>query len=58
MRRAREELADIFIYLIRLSDVLGVDIVDAAWAKMATNEKKYPIGISRGTATKYNRRLP
>jgi len=49
----RDELADIFYYLIRLADVLEVDLPDALRAKLVKNEKKYPIQRSRGSARKY-----
>ena len=37
------ELADIFIYLIRISDQLGVNLISAAEEKMAINEKRFPV---------------
>jgi dCTP diphosphatase len=49
----RDELADILYYLIRLSDVLDVDLPTALQSKLAKNEKKYPIQGSRGNARKY-----
>ncbi len=42
-----EELADIFLYLLRLSDRLGVDIIDSALKKIQVNEGKYPITSSK-----------
>lgn len=45
-----EEIADIFIYLVRLSDRLNVDMLDAAWRKIDKNEKKYPADLVRGSA--------
>jgi NTP pyrophosphatase (non-canonical NTP hydrolase) len=36
------EIADIFLYLLRLADVLGVDILTAAAAKIDKNEDRYP----------------
>jgi len=36
------ELADIFIYLIRISDQLDVNLLAAAREKMAINEKRFP----------------
>lgn len=56
MARIKEEIADIFIYLARLSDKLGVDIEKAVLDKIAVNEKKYPVELSKDNATKYNRR--
>jgi NTP pyrophosphatase (non-canonical NTP hydrolase) len=51
--RVRLELADVFIYLLRLSDRLGVDLLAAADAKIALNERKYPAERVRGDARKY-----
>lgn len=50
---AREEIADVLLYLIRISDQLGIDPVAAAEEKMIANEKKYPVDKARGTAKKY-----
>ena len=49
----RHEIADIFYYLLRLCDELGVDIEKALWEKFALNEKKYPVHLCRGSAKKY-----
>jgi len=51
--RVRLELADVFIYLLRLSDRLGVDLLAAANDKIALNEQKYPAARVRGDARKY-----
>ena len=48
-----EEIADIQIYLIRLADKLGVDILRSAELKLKKNELKYPAGKARGNAKKY-----
>jgi NTP pyrophosphatase (non-canonical NTP hydrolase) len=37
-----DEMADILLYLLRLADILEVDISDAARNKLLKNEKKYP----------------
>ena len=47
------ELADVAIYLLRLADVLGVDIVAAVEAKLQVNEGRYPVAQARGNAMKY-----
>jgi hypothetical protein len=47
-------MADVLLYLVRLADVLGIDLVDAANSKIALNESKYPVEKSRGTAKKYS----
>jgi len=56
MQRVREELADVLIYVLRLADTLGVDLESALHDKIALNERKYPIEVSRGNAIKYSRR--
>jgi len=53
LAKVRLELADIFIYLLRLADKLDVDLLDAAGDKLALNEKKYPAARVRGDARKY-----
>jgi len=57
MALVREEVADVFIYLARLADKLGIDIEEEVFKKMEINEKRYPADLSRGNATKYNRRV-
>jgi NTP pyrophosphatase (non-canonical NTP hydrolase) len=37
-----EEIADVLLYLVRMADVLGIDPVAAARAKMRKNALKYP----------------
>ena len=44
------ELADILIYLIRLSERLDIDLVDAAYRKLAINQARYPKEQVRGDA--------
>ena len=50
-----DEIADVQWYLLRIADQLGVDIPTVAKAKMEKNRIKYPVEISKGNATKYNR---
>ena len=38
------EMADTLIYLIRLSDVLDIDLLDAAQRKLAINRTRFPAG--------------
>lgn len=49
----RDELADVLIYLLRLSDVLGVDIEAAVKEKLRKNADRYPSESVYGKATKY-----
>jgi NTP pyrophosphatase (non-canonical NTP hydrolase) len=37
------EIADVLLYLVRLADVLDIDLVEAALDKMAINARKYPV---------------
>ena len=46
-------MADVFIYLIRLSQVLNVDLIKVAEEKMQQNAIKYPVEKARGRAVKY-----
>lgn len=48
-----EEIADVFLYLLRLSDKLDIGLLDAARAKLRVNEAKYPVEKSKGRSTKY-----
>ncbi|MGA7750854.1 MAG: nucleotide pyrophosphohydrolase [Gallionella sp.] len=49
-----EELADILLYLVRLTDKLGVDLLEAALHKLEKNAVKYPAEQVRGSAKKYS----
>ena len=51
-----EEIADVFLYLIRIADKLGVDLYEVAQAKIKVNAEKYPVHLAKGSAEKYNRR--
>ncbi|WP_314195879.1 hypothetical protein [uncultured Arthrobacter sp.] len=43
-------MADVFGYLLRLADVLDVDLEVALRAKINLNAKKYPVELARGNA--------
>jgi dCTP diphosphatase len=49
----RLELADIFVYLIRLADKLDVDLIAAAEEKIELNARKYPAEKAKGSMKKY-----
>ena len=38
----RDEIADVMMYLVRLSSVLGIDLDAAVADKLAANARKYP----------------
>lgn len=54
-KRAEEEIADVFLYLLNLSDKLNIDMISAAHSKMILNGKKYPTNECYGSREKYNR---
>ena len=53
MAEVREEIGDVMIYLTELADKLGIDLVEAAKAKMTINGQKYPAELDKGKASKY-----
>jgi NTP pyrophosphatase (non-canonical NTP hydrolase) len=48
------ELADVLVYLVRLADVLDIDLPAAVAEKMQLNREKYPADKVRGDARKYD----
>lgn len=52
--RVGEEIADVLLYLLQLSDKLQIDVMDAAWRKLRLNAEKYPVDRARGSIRKYN----
>ena len=38
-----DEIADVMLYLVRLADVLDIDILEAVSSKAEKNELKYPL---------------
>ena len=51
--RITEEIGDATIYLLNLSDKLGIDPLKAAEDKLRINEKKYPAEKVKGKHSKY-----
>jgi dCTP diphosphatase len=49
-RRAGEEISDVLIYLLRLADVLGIDMAEAAPAKLASSRARFAADVVRGEA--------
>lgn len=52
--RIRDEVADVVIYALLLSDALGVNLAEAVMAKLEKNARKYPVERARGKAAKYS----
>lgn len=49
------ELADVLLYLVRLADVLDIDLGEAAQRKLALNAGRYPADKARGRSDKYDK---
>ena len=49
----KQEIGDVLLYLIRLSDKLGINPVEAANEKIKLNEEKYPAECVKGSSKKY-----
>ena len=50
-----KEIADIFNYILRIADVLDMDLEHVALQKISENEVKYPVKKFKGIAKKYNK---
>lgn len=48
------EMADVLLYLVRLADVLDIDLAESARRKLELNAQRYPVERSRGRADKYD----
>jgi len=55
--QVREEVGDVMIYLTRLADKLGINLLEAAETKLDLNRAKYPADKVRGSAKKYTEHL-
>ncbi len=53
LKDVEEELADVFIYLIRLCQRLEIDLITAGNKKVSKNIEKYPAELVRGDSRKY-----
>jgi NTP pyrophosphatase (non-canonical NTP hydrolase) len=49
------EAADVLLYLLRLCDKLGIDLVAAGEKKLKLNAERYPVERARGKALKHDR---
>lgn len=47
-----EELVDILQYVVRIADLLDVDLNEALWEKFERNSDRYPADDVRGSAEK------
>lgn len=53
LNRIKDEISDVMIYIVLLSDRLGIDPLAAAFEKMEKNREKYPVDKAKGSAKKY-----
>lgn len=51
------ELADTFVYLLRIAEVLNIDLIEAANQKIELNALKYPVDKAKGSNAKYTEYL-
>jgi len=52
-RALSAEMADVPIYLLRFSDVVGIELDVALRDKIKENKSRYPIERARGSSAKY-----
>lgn len=48
------EMADVFIYLMRLAERLDINLIEKVYEKIEINEKRYPADKVKGSSKKYN----
>lgn len=51
--QTEHEMADIFLYLLRMADRTNIDLIAAAEKKILLNEQRYPADKARGSKKKY-----
>lgn len=51
--KVEEEIADIFIYLMRIAIKSEIDIEEVVLNKIKKNSEKYPVDKSKGSSKKY-----
>ena len=54
-RNVEDEVADVFNYILRIADVLKIDLEEVSKRKIENNAQKYPVGKSKGKSTKYTK---
>lgn len=52
--KVEDEIADIFVYLLRIIAKADIDLEKVVLNKLKKNAEKYPIDLSKGNAKKYN----
>ncbi|WP_022867973.1 nucleotide pyrophosphohydrolase [Schaalia vaccimaxillae] len=54
MAGLREEIADVLIYTLMLTDDLGLDPAQIIREKLEINARKYPVDRAKGSSAKYS----
>ena len=54
LARVEDEVADIFVYLMRILSKTEIDLEKVVLNKLKKNVEKYPIDKSKGNSKKYN----
>jgi dCTP diphosphatase len=53
LAKVKDEIGDVFNYLVRICSKLNIDLISAANDKIKKNEVKYPVEKAKGNARKY-----
>ena len=51
----KEELADVYSYVLMMADAVGLDLEEITLEKLEKNKAKYPVEKFKGISTKYNK---
>jgi NTP pyrophosphatase (non-canonical NTP hydrolase) len=54
LSKVEDEVADIFLYLLRIVTKTNIDLEKVVLNKLSKNAEKYPVELSRGNAKKYD----
>lgn len=54
MQKVEDEVADIFVYLLRIVSKTDIDLEQVVLKKMEKNKAKYPVELSKGNSKKYD----
>ena len=55
LSNAKQEIADIFIFLTYLCEEYNIDLLKEVETKIAHNEAKYPVSKAKGSSRKYTK---
>lgn len=53
LQKLKDEIGDVFLYLLLLASKYNIDVVEAAGDKLEKNKEKYPVDMAKGSARKY-----